>query len=233
MHSISWLQENPLSMNKMSLFSKLSASLGPYTRPKVELRTPMEKPLDAKQLTISQAQGLVGQIMKRAMVPPEYRTDLAPYITDSLLKGRALPANEQNTDAILMNSLAGHTCVRTWVRKAFEDLKTRMASMKPDEIAQGRGDAAMKGTLEGMGLMLGQGFNYFQEPPGTNKFFERDANGKIIGIANMDKSKNQRFKECDEALRKGETLLGGRRRKTRRQRRKKRTSRRKLYRDMH
>ncbi len=215
-------------MNKMSLFSKLSASLGPYTRPKMDLRTPMENPLEANQLTISQAQGLVGQIMKRAMVPIEYRKDLAPYITDSLLKGRALPANEHNTDAVLMNSLAGHTCVKTWVRKAFEDLKTRLSTMKPDEIAQGRGDAAMKGTLEGMGLMLGQGFNFFQEAPGTTKFFERDQSGKIIGIANMDKPKNQRFAECDAALRKGETLLGGTRR-TRRLRRKKKTLRRKFY----
>ena len=217
-------------MNKMSLFSRLSASLGPYSRPSFPLRTPSENPLGSQQLTISQAQGLVQQIMKRAEVPQEYRGQLAPFVTDSVLKGRMLPPNEQNSDAILMNSLAGHTCVKTWVRKAFEDLKTRMASMKPDEIAQGRGDAAMKGTLEGMGLMLGQGFNYFQEAPGTKyPFFERDSTGKIVGIANMDKPKNQRFVECDAALRRGETLLGGKRRRTRRPRRKKRTSRRKFY----
>jgi len=221
-------------MNKMSLLSSLSASLGPYSRPSFPLRTPSEKPLASRQLTISQAQGLVQQIMKRAEVPQEYRRQLGPFVTDSVLKGRMLPPNEHNSDAILMNSLAGHTCVKTWVRKAFEDLKIRMASMKPDEIAQGRGDAAMKGTLEGMGLMLGQGFNYFQEAPGTKyPFFERDSTGKIVGIANMDKPKNQRFVECDAALRRGETLLGGRRRRTRRHRRKKRTSRRKLHRNMH
>jgi hypothetical protein len=134
--------------------------------------------------------------MKRAEVPQEYRRQLGPFVTDSVLKGRMLPPNEHNSDAILMNSLAGHTCVKTWVRKAFEDLKIRMASMKPDEIAQGRGDAAMKGTLEGMGLMLGQGFNYFQEAPGTKyPFFERDSTGKIVGIANMDSTRKLFKKE--------------------------------------
>jgi hypothetical protein len=219
-------------MNKMSLFSRISASL-PYGKPKLALRVPAEDPLKAQALTISQAQGLVGQIMKRAMVPIQYRKDLAPYITDSLLKGRALPPNEQNTDAILMNSLAGHTCVKTWVRKAFEQLEERLATMKPDAISLGGREAAFKGTFEGMGLMLGQGFNYFQEPPGTTKFFERDADGKIVGIKNMDLPKNQRFAECDAALRSGEALLGGRRRRTRRHRRKNRKSRRKLHRNMH
>ena len=242
------LQENPLSMNKMSFLSKISASL-PYGKPAVPLRTPAANPLNNTKMTISQAQGLVEQLMKRSGVPQKYRAELAPYITKHLLVGRGMPANEQNTDAVLMNSLSSHTCVKTWVRKAFEEYEGRIATYKPDEIAMGRQTEALKGTLDGMGLMLGQGFNYFQEPPGTTKFFERDASGKIVGIKNMDKPKNQRFAECDAALRAGEQLLpvtkkldpvpalpvptAGKRRTRKKNSSKKKTLRRKRHANMH
>jgi hypothetical protein len=226
-------------MNNMkSLFSKVTASL-PYGKPSLSLRKPAEDPLAKQQMTISQASGLVQGIMRRAQVPDKYRDELAPYITKHLLEGRMLPADEQNTDAILLNSLSGHTCVRTWVRKAFEDYETNIASYKPDEIAAGRQEQALKGTLDGMGLMLGQGFNYFQEPPKTTKFFERDVSGKIIGINGMDKPKNQRFKECDAALRAGEELLpapvpaAGKRRTRKKAHPKRKTLRRKVHRNMH
>jgi hypothetical protein len=230
-------------MNNMkALLSRVSASL-PYGRPTLPLRTPAEDPLAKQQMTISQASGLVQGIMKRAQVPQKYRDELAPYITKHLLEGRMLPADEQNTDAILLNSLSGHTCVKTWVRKAFEDYEANIARYTPDEIAAGRQEQALKGTLDGMGLMLGQGFNYFQEPPKTTKFFERDASGKIIGINGMDKPKNQRFAECDAALRAGEELLpsptptpvlaAGKRRTRKKSHPKRKSLRRKVNRNVH
>ena len=230
-------------MNNMSsLFSRVPAAL-PYGKPSLSLRRNAEDPLAKQRMTISQASGLVQGIMKRAQVPPNYRDQLAPYITKHLLEGRMLPVDEQNTDAVLLNSLSGHTCVKTWVRKAFEDYEANIARYTPDEIAAGRQEQALKGTLDGMGLMLGQGFNYFQEPPKTTKFFERDASGKIIGINGMDKPKNQRFAECDAALRAGEELLpspvpasvpaAGKRRTRKKAHPKRKTLRRKVNRNMH
>lgn len=193
-------------MNNMaSFFSRIFT--GPDGKPRMNLRDRTGvNPLQA-QSTIGQTSAVIEILMRKAQVPQKYRSQLAPYIEKHLLVGRALPPNQKNTDEILINSLAGHTCVRTWVRKAFEDYENSVAKYTPDEIAAGREKLALEGTLDGMGLILGQGFNYVQEPPGKTNFFERDSSGKIIGILNMDKAKNQRFKECDAALRSGEELL--------------------------
>ena len=145
---------------------------------------------------ISQAQGLVELLMKRSQVPEIYRAELAPYIAKHLLDGRKMPPDQQNTDAVLI-SLSSHTCVKTWIRKAFEDYEKKIKNYTKEEQQFGRKAEALNGTLDGIGMVLGQGFNYFQEPPGTTKFFKRDPSGKIIGIVD---EKNQRFKECHHAL---------------------------------
>jgi hypothetical protein len=202
-----FLQENPLSMNKMSLLSKISASL-PYGRPTLPTRIPAANPLEKEKMTISQAQGLVEQLMKRSGVPQKYRAQLAPYITKHLLIGRGLPADQQNTDAVLMNSLSSHTCVKTWVRKAFELYEQKVKDMTDEERKSGGEKRLLEGTFEGVGVMLGQGFNFVQEPNRRKRpFFQRNSEGRIVGILNMDRGENQRFAECDTSLRAGEELL--------------------------
>jgi len=236
-------------MNKMSLFSRISASL-PYGKPTLPLRTPAPNPLDKEKNTISQAQGLVEQLMKRSGVPQKYRPELAPYITKHLLVGRGMPLDQQNSDAVLMNSLSSHTCVKTWVKKAFELYEQKVTDMTDEERKSGAEKRLLEGTFEGIRLMLGQGFNFVQEPNRVKRpFFERNSEGRIVGILNMDKGENQRFKECDAALRDGEELIpvekkveptpttpvtaAGKRRTRKKYSSKKKTSRHKRHRNMH
>lgn len=182
---------------------------------------------------------IVYELMERSEVPPQYRDQLAPYIAKHLLAGRKMPPDQRNTDDVLA-FLSTHTCVKTWVRKAFEDYEQRKKRFTREEAGNdGEGEKFLLDTMfDLMGMVLGQGFNYVQEPPGTMKFFER----KIVGIKNMDKDRNKRFTECDAALRVGEPLLpdekrpdkpsAGKRKKTKKNKTKKRKTlrRRKLHR---
>jgi len=123
---------------------------------------------------ISQAQGLVEQLMRRSEVPPEYRAQLAPYITKHLLDGRRMPPDQRNTDAVLI-FLSSHTCVKTWVKKAFELYKKQLGVMTEEEGKKGAPEILLKATFEGLGMMLGQGFNFIQEPNRKKQpFFKRD-----------------------------------------------------------
>lgn len=165
--------------------------------------------------TIGQTQGLADGIMRKSGVPPQYREEMRQYVIDSILNGRKLKIH--NTDAQLFNTLAGHTCVKDWVKKAFEQYEKDTSSMDEDMRKMKR-----TSLLQTMAVILGEGFNLVQEPNPTKKpFFERDAAGKIVGILNAEPGQpNARFAECDKAIRSGESLLGGKRRKTRKHHRK-------------
>lgn len=189
--------------------------------------TPPEPlPPTEKVSTRGETEGMARGIIRKAGVPPAYREEMVQPVIDAILSGREQKV--RNTDSALFNTLAGHTCVKDWVKKAFETYETDTRDL----------DAEMKSVkrstlIQGIAILLGEGFNILQEPnPKKKQFFERDAEGKIVGILNTAEGQpNARFSECDKAIRSGEKLLeGGRRRRTRKHRRKsKKTSRRKLH----
>lgn len=176
--------------------------------------------------TQSQTAGLAQGLMRKAGVPPEYRAEMLKYVIDAILSGRQLKI--RNTDAQLYNTLAGHTCVKDWVKKAFMQYEKDTNGMDAETKAIKR-----QTLMHGIAILLGEGFNIVQEPnPSKKQFFERDAQGKIIGILDTGVGQpNARFSECDKAIRSGESLLGGKRRKTRKHHSKSRklTRRRKLH----
>lgn len=183
-------------------------------------------PSTEKVSTRGETEGMARGIIRKAGVPLVYRDEMVNPVVDAILSGRQQKI--RNKDSDLFNTLAGHTCVKDWVKKAFEtyendtrDLDTEMKDIK------------RKTLIQGISILLGEGFNILQEPnPSKKPFFERDAEGKIVGILNTAEGQpNARFSECDKAIRSGEKLLeGGKRRKTRRSRRKtKKTLRGKLH----
>jgi hypothetical protein len=182
-------------------------------------------PAAEKVSTRGETEGMARGIIRKAGVPIAYREEMVEPVVDAILFGRQQKI--RNKDSDLFNTLAGHTCVKDWVKKAFEtyenDTRELDAEMK---------DVKRKTLIQGISILLGEGFNILQEPnPSKKQFFERDSDGKIIGILNTAEGQpNARFSECDKAIRSGEKLLeGGKRRKTRRTRRKsKKTLRRKL-----
>lgn len=187
---------------------------------------PEQLPPTEKVSTRGETEGMARGIMRKAGVPPLYREEMLQPLIDSILSGREQKI--RNTDSDLFNTLAGHTCVKDWVKKAFEeyekDTRDLDAEMK---------DVKRSTLIQGISILLGEGFNILQEPnPKKKQFFERDADGKIVGILDTAEGQpNARFSECDKAIRSGEKLLeGGRRRKTQKRRRSsKKTSRRKLH----
>jgi hypothetical protein len=187
---------------------------------------PEPLPPTEKVSTRGETEGMARGIIRKAGVPLEYREEMVQPVIDAILSGREQKV--RNTDSALFNTLAGHTCVKDWVKKAFEtyendtrDLDAEMKSVKRSTL------------IQGIAILLGEGFNILQEPnPKKKQFFERDADGKIVGILNTAEGEpNARFSECDKAIRSGEKLLeGGTRRRTRKHRRKsKKTSRRKIH----
>ena len=183
-------------------------------------------PVTEKVSTRGETEGMARGIMRKAGVPPGYREEMVQPLIDAILSGRQQKV--RNTDSDLFNSLAGHTCVKDWVKKAFEtyendtrDLDAEMKAVKRNTL------------IQGISILLGEGFNILQEPnPKKKQFFERDADGKIVGILDTAEGQpNARFSECDKAIRSGEKLLeGGKRRRTRKNRRQSRkTLRRKLH----
>lgn len=193
-----------------SLFKKVATS---FRRP---VSPPETIKKDEAVTTIAQTQGLADGLMRKSGVPPQYREEMRQYVVDAILDGRKLTV--RNTDQQLFNMLAGHTCVKDWVKKAFEEYEkdTRTLDEESKKIKR-------QTLMHGIAILLGEGFNIVQEPNPTKKpFFERDAEGKIIGILNTAPGQpNARFAECDNAIRAGEALLlGGKRRRTRKHRRK-------------
>lgn len=202
-----------------SAFKKFAASF----------RRPVSPPtvLPEKETVSTQAttEGLARGLMRKAGVPPQYRDEMVKYVVDAILSGRQLKV--RNTDAQLYNTLAGHTCVKDWVKKAFEQYEKDTSSVDEETKTIKR-----QTLMHGIAILLGEGFNIVQEPnPSKKQFFERNAEGKIIGILDTGVGQpNARFAECDKAIRAGETLLGGRKHKTRKHRRGgKSTRRRKLH----
>lgn len=189
-----------------SLFKKVATS---FRRP---VPPPETIKKDEAVTTIAQTQGLADGLMRKSGVPPQYREEMRQYVVDAILDGRKLTV--RNTDQQLFNMLAGHTCVKDWVKKAFEEYEKNTSALDEDTKTIKR-----KTLFNGIAILLGEGFNIVQEPnPNTKKpFFERDSQGKIIGILNTAPGQpNARFAECDKAIRAGEPLLlGGKRRRTR------------------
>ena len=202
-----------------SAFTKFAKS---FRRP---VSPPAVLPATETVSTQSQTEGLARGLMRKAGVPPQYRDEMVKYVVDAILSGRQLKV--RNTDAQLYNTLAGHTCVKDWVKKAFEQYEKDTSGVDEETKKIKR-----ETLMHGIAILLGEGFNIVQEPNPTKKpFFERDAQGKIVGILNTGVGQpNARFAECDKAIRAGEYLLGGRRRKTRKHRHSsKSTRRRKLH----
>ena len=221
-----------------SFFKQLSASIprsvSPITVSPLSSVSPQSsatsndsgfKPTDSKERL--QAQGMAVGIMRKSGVPPEYRAEMLNMLIDSILYGRK--QKYHNTDEQLYNELAGHTCVKDWVRKAFAqyEMDTRAVDEETKQIKR-------NSLIHGIAILLGEGFNIVQEPnPAKKQFFERDSAGKIVGILDTKQGQpNARFSECDKAIRQGDKLLlGGKRRKPRKQHRKgsKLSRRRKLH----
>lgn len=193
----------------LASFKKIATS---YRKP---ITPPEVIPAEEKVSTQSETEGLARGLMRKAGVPPQYRDEMVKYVVDAILSGRQLKI--RNTDAQLYNTLAGHTCVKDWVKKAFEQYEKDTAAVDEETKKIKR-----QTLMHGISILLGEGFNIVQEPNPTKKpFFERDAEGKIIGILNTAPGQpNARFTECDKAIRSGETLLGGKRHTTRKHRRK-------------
>lgn len=203
-----------------SLFKKVATS---YRR---SVSPPASLPSKEVISTQAQTEGLAQGLMRKAGVPPQYRAEMTKYVVDAILSGRQLKV--RNTDAQLYNTLAGHTCVKDWVKKAFAQYEKDTSGVDEETKTIKR-----QTLMHGIAILLGEGFNIVQEPnPSKKPFFERDAQGKIIGILNTGVGQpNARFSECDKAIRAGESLLGGKRRKTRKHHSKggKSTRRRKLH----
>lgn len=182
-------------------------------------------PVTEKVSTRGETEGMARGIIRKAGVPLVYRDEMVGPVVDAILSGRQQTI--RNKDSDLFNTLAGHTCVKDWVKKAFETYENDTRNLDKEMK-----DIKRKTLIQGISILLGEGFNILQEPnPSKKQFFERDAEGKIVGILNTGEGQpNARFSECDKAIRSGEKLLeGGKRRKTRRMRRKsKKTLRRKL-----
>lgn len=162
----------------------------------------------------SEVSGLADGIMRKSGVPQAYRDTLRPVLSKKIIEGRAEKIH--NTDAQLFNILAGHTCVKDWVAKGFAEFEKQTEALKeyPELV-----DTKRTIFLDNIATILGIGFNLVQEPTPKKPFFERDADGKIVGILNaVPGQANFRFKECDAAIRKGEVLGGRRKRKTRKTR---------------
>jgi hypothetical protein len=178
----------------------------------------VRKPIAVSPKTVdnseSEVSGLADGIMRKSGVPQSYRAALRPVLSKKIIEGRS--EKIRNTDAQLFNILAGHTCVKDWIAKGFSEFEKQMEPLKEHpELGE------MKRTifLDNIATILGIGFNLVQEPNPKKPFFERDAEGKIVGILNaVPGQANFRFKECDAAIRSGETLGGRRQRKTRKSR---------------
>lgn len=179
-----------------------------------------------KVSTRGETEGMARGIIRKAGVPLAYREEMVKPVIDSILSGREQKL--RNKDSDLFNTLAGHTCVKDWVAKAFEQYEKDSSALDAEMK-----DIKRKTLIQGIAILLGEGFNILQEPnPKKKQFFERDAEGKIVGILETAEGQpNARFSECDKAIRSGEKLLeGGKRRRTRKHRRiSKKTSRRKIH----
>lgn len=166
------------------------------------------------------AEELVGK-SSIAKILPEYRNDVILALLQQLPVARDYPGAHTDEELIKM---AGHPCVIVWIQTAiavFEEEK----SMEIKEHKK-------SGVINGVALVLAQGFDKVQEPNPKRPFFERDASGRIIGILNTKPGQpNARFSGCNQALQRI-PLMGGKRRKTKKQQKKKRKTlrRRKLHR---
>jgi len=149
---------------------------------------------------------LAGLLLKRSSIAkifPEYVPELQKATAEQILQAHAYPGF--HPDSILIG-LASHPCVVSWVQNALATIP----EIPPGEA----GEAKKAGIINGVALILAQGFDKVQEPNPKRPFFQRDASGKIIGILNTEAGMpNARFAEC-HAILATTPLFGGRRRKT-------------------
>lgn len=135
--------------------------------------------------------------MKRGGVPASWQGEMLPAVVQTLEEGLL-----RSTKADLL-VMAGHTCSRDWIASqvgAYIKMLPYMKSQSAEIQALQK-----KGVILGIASLLGHGFIQVQEPNLKNsRFFERDANGVITGI--LPGHRDQRFSQCDKALRGGEKL---------------------------
>lgn len=134
---------------------------------------------------------------------PELAAELTQAISEQIKVGRTYP--DAHPDSVLIN-MASHPCVISWTQNALAEI---------GDSAGYLAESRRQGIINGVALVLAQGFDKVQEPnPKKRPFFQRDATGKIVGILNTEEGMpNARFAQC-HALLKTTPLLGGKRRKT-------------------
>lgn len=134
---------------------------------------------------------------------PGLTAELTQAISEQIKVGRSYP--DAHPDSVLIN-MASHPCVISWVQNALAEIGDSTGYLA---------ESRRQGIINGVALVLAQGFDKVQEPnPKKRPFFQRDATGKIVGILNTEEGMpNARFAQC-HALLKDVPLLGGKRRKT-------------------
>jgi len=192
----------------MSLFGTL---FGDQSRPTTPPKVPITSSLSADP-----RYGLMLKLLQNAQIIG-YDKILIPFMYEQYDLAHGY-TNYHPDDQLLRT--AKHTCTRAWVKQALQDLDVGNAQKRSKGYSEEDITLSSKGVLVGIALVLVQGFDKVQSAKLT-----RDLTGRYTGTT------DQRFPQCDAALKSGEQLGG--KSKRRRFRKKNKTLRRKRNRNVH
>ena len=128
-----------------------------------------------------------------------FRSRLEQATAEQLVEAKKRP--DAHTDSQLIQ-LAKHACTITWVQRALAVLDGEIEQRREKGQSESELEPYVSGVLSSVGLVLAQGFDKVESAK-----LLRDAAGNVVGI------NDPRQSECDKALKRGETLLGGKRKK--------------------
>lgn len=154
-----------------------------------------------------QREGFAALLIRRAglNVAPynKYNAQLLPSVVE------LLPDRTGHTDAQLIN-MASHTCTKTWVTRAMQILDQQVERFTSSGASSEDISNVVQTNIKGIAQVLVEGFDVVEK-----KKFTYDANGKITGYTDT------RGPECNVALARGESLMGGKKRRKTKKRTKK------------